>query len=88
VFKSYKLKFRTKISSSTDAIERAPQERARTDCTDHIQTDDSFSDGDAHRKVKAVSFGSFSLRLSKENEPGCRAGTRRSCFFLLEHKTI
>jgi hypothetical protein len=27
---------------------------------------------------EAVSFGSFSLRLSKENEPGCRAGTRRS----------
>jgi hypothetical protein len=37
----------------------------------YIQTDDSPSIGDAHRKVKAVSFGSFSLRLYKENETGC-----------------
>jgi hypothetical protein len=43
---------------------------------------------DVHRKVKAVSFGSFSLRLYKENEPGCRAGTRRFCLFILERKTF
>jgi hypothetical protein len=38
--------------------------------------------------VKAVSFGSFSLRLYKENEPGCRAGTRRFRLLLFTHKTF
>ncbi len=37
---------------------------------------------------KAVYFGSFSLRRTKENDPGCRGGTRRSFFSLFAQITF